>query len=684
MRILPTHIFILFFAHHIFSQTFYGSIGSINNNGTTTTFYNSVSGLNQNQLDSTYGLEEVHINIVHPKVEELFIYLQSPAGTTVELTQGISCKGSNYTNTHFTHAASTPITLSSAPFTGTFRPTGSLGRFQNGQQGNGTWKLLVHDYLAFVDTGSVLSWEIKFGNSPASSVKFTSSNLPIVVLNTGNQTLSDSDITASMGIIYNGNMGQRNYLTDPWNNYNGKVAIRFRGHSSRTFEKKPYALETVDAMGSKISVPILGMPAENDWNLIAMYQDKSLIRIPFTYNLAAQMGHYAPRSRNVELVVNGEYRGVYALMEKPKRDKFRIDVSSLAPTDNSFPDITGGYVVKIDRTDKSGWYSMLPGDQTNSHFYYQYVYPKDVDITVLQKSYIKSYMDSFETVMNSPFFADPLIGYQKYIDVNSFIDFFIINELSKNVDAYRLSTYLYKHNISRGGKLYIGPVWDYDLAWHNCDYGNAFDFNGWEYQLTDSVYPTPRWWSKFLQDSNFVNKLYCRWDQLRQNILDVNSLYAYIDATASELNESQQRNFKQWPILGTYIFPNPQNQTNATYQSEIADFKTWIANRITWVDGAITGNCNSLGIRDNSDNLLAIFPNPVESTSNFNLYLQDNSTVSLEIVNIEGIVISHPIHEHRAAGKFTITFDRKGLNSGIYFYRLKINNTLKTGKLLLL
>src|ERR1035437_3128559 len=352
------------------------------------------------------------------------------------------------------------------------------------------------------------------------------------------------------------------------------------------------------------------MPRENDWILLAPYQDKSLMRIPITFDLYRRMGHYASRFKNVEMILNNEYQGVYALAEKLKRDSSRINVSKLTTTDNSFPNITGGYILEIDRSDAAGWPSLLSGDTpANTHFYYQYVYPKDSDITVPQQAYIKSYVDSFETAMASPTFANMITGYPNFIHVGSFIDFFIMNELSKNVDAYRLSTYMYKDNITKGGKLHIGPVWDYDIAWHNCDYNNAFDPTGWQYQLTDTVFPTPSWWKRFMQDTTFVNALYCRWNFLRQNILSIGSLYNYIDSSATALHESQQRNFIQWPVLGAHIYPNPQNQSGANYQGEVNDLKTWIVNRIGWMDGAIAGHCLT-GIEENNiDYNVTVYPN---------------------------------------------------------------------------
>lgn len=683
MKKLITIVFLIF-CFNCKSQVFTGTGGPIQNNGVETYYDLPVSGLTATQLDNFFGIEEVCINIVHPAVEELYIYLESPAGIRVELAQGNSCKGVNYAGTCFNNTSPT-ITLATAPYSGDYKPIGYLGRLNNGGNANGTWRLIVKDYLAFVNSGTLVQWSIQLGNSPPSAIAFTSSDLPIVVINTNNQVIADTKILTNMGIIYNG-AGQRNYLTDPMNNYNGNARISLRGNSSKYFEKKPYSIETCDAAGADFLASLLEMPMESEWNLIGMYQDKSLMRIPLTYDLARKMGNYAARYKMVEVIINNEYQGVYAFMEKLKRDENRINIPKLSPTENTAPAITGGYIIKIDRTDEPGWTSLHPGDATgNSHFYYQYVYPKHDSITIPQKDYIKSFVDSFENVMNSPgFYADPWVGYQKYIDLASLVDYFILNELSKNVDAYRLSTYLYKKKITSGGKLHIGPVWDYDLAWHNCNYSNSFDPAGWQYQLTDTMHPTPIWWSKFMQDINFTNALYCRWTQLRQNVLSNANLYAYVDSFALALNESQQRNFTQWPILGAYIFPNPQNQANASFQNEVIDLKNWIAGRTIWLDVAITGVCPPIGVNEYilaSD--VVISPNPFHVSTTFEVHIIKEAHVSLKIIDVLGKEIAMLIDEHTPAGPLKITFDKGQNPAGIYVYQLKINNILKTGKVII-
>ena len=274
----------------------------------------------------------------------------------------------------------------------------------------------------------------------------SSSNLPIVVINTNGQDIPDDPkISADMGIIYNGE-GQRNKLTDPFNEYNGKIAIEIRGQSSQMFPMKSYSVDLKKASGSSLDQALLGMPAESDWVLYAPYTDKTLMRNVLAYTLAAKTGHWAPRCRYVELVLNGDYRGVYVLLEKIKRGKNRVDIPKIAATDLSGDALTGGYIFSLDK-DPDGLYS------TPSNRQFSYVYPKLADIKDEQAAYLKSYVDAFEAALSASNYQDPENGVRKYADLASFIDYFIVNEVSRNVDGYRLSTFFHKNRESAGGKI---------------------------------------------------------------------------------------------------------------------------------------------------------------------------------------------------------------------------------------
>ena len=419
---------------------------------------------------------------------------------------------------------------------------------------------------------------------------FTTSNLPIVVINTNGQTIVDDPrIVCDMGIIDNG-FGTINSINDPFNDYNGKISIEYRGSSSQTFPKKPYALETQDSIGNNNNVSLLGMPIENDWILYAPYSDKALMRNFLTFDLGRKMGHYAPRTVYCELVINGDYKGIYILMEKIKRDKDRVDIAKLDTDDLAGDSLTGGYIIKVDKYTGTGgvdWLSDFPNISGGS-LYIQYHYPEATALQPQQLNYIEQYVDSFEYALNGLNFADTSIGYAKYIDINSFIDFYIINEISKNIDGYRLSTYMHKDKQSKGGKLTMGPFWDFNLAFGNADYCNGGITSGWEVNGGCGG-NNPFWFERLLDDTIYENKLKCRWEYLREKSFHQDSIFNFIDSMALYLNDAQQRNFQQWPTLGTYVWPN--FYVGNTYQDELIFFKIWIGDRLLWIDNNLGGNC---------------------------------------------------------------------------------------------
>lgn len=432
--------------------------------------------------------------------------------------------------------------------------------------------------------------------------EFVSSNLPIVFINTNGQTIqSENRIIANLGIVNNAE-GQRNYITDSINDYNGLVSIEIRGSTSASFPKKSFAFETQYAQGDNNNVELMGLPSENDWILYAPYSDKSLIRNVLLYDLSNKMNRYASRTKFCEVVINGEYKGVSVLMEKIKVDQNRVDIKKIDASDLASDDITGGYIIKIDKTtgaEDGGWYSSYLTYDTEQDLYFQYHKPGSEDLQIEQKDYIKGFVDDFEAALSGEDFRNPYIGYSNFIDLNSFIDFFILNELSKNVDGYRLSTFLYKNRDSYGGKLKIGPVWDFNLAFGNANYCTGGDTEGWMWNFNNECSydnnHVPFWWPRLLEDGSFINQVKCRWNQLRNGILHTDTIFNCIDALALTLEESQVRNFTEYPVLGQYLWPN--NFIGETYAEEIGYLKSWIESRFNWLDNNMYGegsDCESI------------------------------------------------------------------------------------------
>jgi subtilisin-like proprotein convertase family protein len=677
------------------AQTFTANPNAPINDYATTEYNIVVSGLSPSTIDtSNFGLETVCINLTHSWDADLNIYIVAPDGTSGMLSLGNGGSDDDYTNTCFNQGATTPISQGNAPFTGTFLPQGQMGLVNNGQNGNGTWKIrLVDTYPA--DAGNMLSCSITFGNNPATYVPFESSNLPIVIINTGTNAIQDDPkVMADMGIIYNG-VNVRNYTTDAFNNYNGKIGIEYRGSSSQSMPKKSYGFETWDVNGNSIDSSLLGMPAESDWILSASYSDKSLMNNYMTYDLARMMGWYAPRCQYVELVMNGEYQGVYVLMEKIKRDDDRVDIAKLLPTDIAGADVTGGYIIKIDKGTGSGgdgWTSNYAPDTAigGQTIFYQYEYPKDGDIVPQQEAYIQAYVDSFETALAGPNFADTATGYAKYIDVNSFVDYFILSELSRNVDGYRISTYLYKEKITDGGKLVIGPCWDYDIAWGNADYCLGDDVTGWAINFAEpcsgDYWQIPFWWDRLLQDTNFTNRLRCRWEELSNTVLAVSYLHNYCDSMQTYLTEGAARNFITWPILGTYVWPNP-GPIPTTYAGEVQELKTWITLRYAWMDANMPGTlngCNLTTVSEQSQSSLAgAYPNPFTNEINFSVYLARPEVITVTIYNSLGQAAMLPVQVSGTTGTNQVRIEMPAdLPAGMYIMRVQSGDNVWTQSLI--
>lgn len=524
--------------------------------------------------------------------------------------------------------------------------------------------------------------------STTTAQTFTSSNLPIIVINTNGQTILDEPkIAATMGIIDNGG-SVRNNLTDTFNNYDGKIAIEIRGSSSQIFPKKQYGIELRNNLGEGINAPLLGMPAEEDWVLFAPYNDKSLMRDVLAYKLGRDMGQYAPRTRYCEVVLNGQYQGVYVLIEKIKRDKNRVDINSLNADENSGDNLTGGYIIKIDKQTGSGnggWTSTYtpPGRSGTQTIFFQYDYPKAANITSQQRNYIQQFIANFEGTLFSTDFTNPATGYTKFIDSESFIDFFIANEISKNVDGYRLSTYLHKDKDSNGGKLKMGPIWDFNLGFGNANYCTQGNPEGWVTNFNNvcpqDFWLIPFWWNRLQQDGAYRSKLAVRWKSLRDNQFKTEKILAYIDSVATVLNaESQQRNFTRWPVLGQYVWPN--YYIGSSFQAEVDWLKNWVINRMSWLDTNMPQVITD--VEEMADMEVYVYPNPFQQELEVKYTMKYSGTFSIQIFDMLGRQVISEGESREQPGTFQLKLSKQDLPDGVYYYKASTGSALQSGKLI--
>ncbi len=526
------------------------------------------------------------------------------------------------------------------------------------------------------------------------SAAFVSSDLPIVVIDThGKSIVDEPKISADMGIIYNGE-GKRNVLTDPYNNYNGKIGIEIRGSSSQQFPKKQYGFTTLDAVGEDNDVSLLGFPSEHTWILSAPYTDKTFMRDAITYILSNRTGRYASRTKFCEVFVNEgkgpEYKGIYILMEKIKRDKNRVNISKLTPADTTGDNVTGGYIYKIDKADKAtdkGWDAFYPPYATSARRYlmYQYHYPDTDEIMPQQMAYLQAYDKKFETMMMSASFKDAAVGYPAYIDVKSFADMVCFNELSKNVDGYRLSTYLYKDRTSKNDKLYAGPYWDYNLGYGNCNYAEAWTTVSFEIDLqsysSGDAYGPPFWWKKLWADPAFKKITADRWKALRAAQFSTPNLFGLIDSLAAVVAESQVRNYERWPILGVHVWPN-YYYTSSSYVDEVNWMKAWISKRVDWLDKAFaplgTAVAETAERLPLANHLEPNYPNPFNPSTTVRYATNARQLVTVGVYDVLGRRTATLVNDVQPAGTYAVEWNASGLPSGVYYCRMTAGSNVST------
>jgi hypothetical protein len=424
--------------------------------------------------------------------------------------------------------------------------------------------------------------------------------LPVILLDSMGKSFGKTAVPGRLRVVeaHDGRSFDLGALLARPATLDANMTIRMRGNSSSRYAKKSFSIELQDGERKDTkAAPVLDMPPETDWILYACYADKTCLRNALAYTVGRQLGRWNPRFRFVEVLLNGEYLGLYNVVEKIKLDKRRVPLPSPA-ADASSGDVSGGYIVKRDGPgdgSMSAWVSRI-GNAYTLHV------PNERRITPAQRAYLIGYFDRWEAAMRAPDHRDPTAGYRKWIDVTSFVDFILTTELAKGVDSYRRSAYLYKEPDAAGGRLYAGPLWDFDLS-----FGNSFSStyppdpelaafsqpDGLMYDVFRRAAPPHNmafWWYQLLGDPAFQRELKCRWLELRRGPLATTTMNAALDGWVKLIAEAEKRDHARWPVLGRWIWG--MFRVGATYEDEVAFLRTFLDGRARWLDANLPGTCS--------------------------------------------------------------------------------------------
>jgi len=483
------------------------------------------------------------------------------------------------------------------------------------------------------------------------------SNLPIIVLESFADSGAEIDSrrfhSVSMMVFEPGTAGVASLANQPDLAVRG--GLRRRGQSSQGFAKGQFALETwnetIDYSGAidgkdgpDMAVSLLGMPAESDWVIQGPFADKTQLNNYLAFNLYRELDRSASRVQFAEVFLNSnggpvdmqtDYRGTHIILEKIKIDANRVDNDDPIgnPVIGQDPSTVGGYIFKVDKAGAGDVVFSTAGRSVPA-FTLRFHDPDAPNRA--QQRYLSWFINEFDAALASPNWTDPIEGYAKYIDVDSWIDHWLITELAKEIDGFRISEYFF---LNREGKIEKGPAWDFNLSFSNANYLNGGIWQGFYSGPFGSVSHGFHWYPRLFQDPAFESRVQERWFELRQDIFSRESIFQTIDIGVNRLTNGSldydtppsgqsnpiSRNYDRWHVIDDYLWPNcffseggtcrrnplppgtgkpTENNAPNSYDDYIFIMKDFIEHRLTWIDGqfgAVMGDFDFDGTLDADD-----------------------------------------------------------------------------------
>ena len=462
-------------------------------------------------------------------------------------------------------------------------------------------------------------------------------DLPAIFVDTKQKCL-DKNVTEKIPATMKVLDGPTNNIADSAKGTFYNIGIKVRGQSSALFPKPGYSVEVRDEKGEGMDVSMFGLPPADDWVFHGPYVDKSMLRNALAYWLFRQAGRYAPRTKHFDLYINGVYRGVYVMVEKIKRGKYRVNVSKLKEDDIAGDSLTGGYIWAFDKvgtntggggSDNQGGIE-AEGFNTSDGLNVILHYPKKANIQKQQEEYLKKYLNDLEALFKNGKNGD---GYDKYVDVGSALDYVLHQEVTNNGDSYWCSFFLHKpknktnkEGVYTEGKVTLGPPWDFNLAMSNGGMMGGSGGNSWQIESSSkapqqgggggmwgggwggggmSSLKAPNWLVQMWKRSDYQSELKKRWAELRSGVWHTKVMDMYLDSMKTYLTKAADRNFKRWPNLGQnsgqgdkdpepmkYCSGNGSSGMNfgmggnnaSTWDGEVEHLRTKMKERMKWMD----------------------------------------------------------------------------------------------------